>query len=176
MEKLTKRELISKVSQHTNFRKDVVEEIIDGLVDVAAEEIVNKGEFSIFEFISITSKKWSKSYSINNNESVPSRPRLVIKVSERLRNLWKFRLDELDGEQGVITKDNWRDADISLRNQRKSLRKEQLRNSNSGGSEDSEDDTHSTANHDGTVPINQIPRIPTQPINPVVRNDDEAPF
>lgn len=119
MGKLTKRELISKIAQHTDYRKDVVEEIIDGFVDVAAEEIVNKGEFGMLDFFTITPKEWTKSYTINNNEEVPQRPRLIIRVSERLRNLWKFRIDSLNGEQGVITKDNWREVDVSLRNSKK---------------------------------------------------------
>lgn len=106
----TKRELISKVSQHTKLNNAAVELVIEGLIDVAVEEIVNKGEFSIIELFSVTSKDWNKSYSINGNEKVPSRPRLIVKLSRRLRHLWKIRLDDLDGATDVITKDNWREV------------------------------------------------------------------
>lgn len=123
MSRLTRRELISKVSQHTNIRNDAVEQVINGLVDVAVEEIINDGEFNIIELFSVTSKEWNKSYSINNAEEVPSRPRLIIKISKRLRELWKFRIDILKGEKGVITKDNWRDAHKHLLKQEKSLKR-----------------------------------------------------
>lgn len=122
MSKLTRRELISKISQHTNIRKDAVEEVVNGLVDVAVEEIINDGEFNIIELFSITSKDWKKSYSINGETEVPNRPRLIIKLSRRVRDLWKMRIDVLKGEKGVITKDNWRDASKYLIENKKSLK------------------------------------------------------
>lgn len=123
MSKLTRRELIAKISQHTNIRKDAVEQVVDGLIDVAVEEIVNDGEFNIIELFSITSKDWNKSYSINNSKEVPSRPRLIIKLSRRVRDLWKMRIDMFKGEKGVITKDNWRDANKHVIESKKAARK-----------------------------------------------------
>lgn len=123
MSRLTRRELISKISQHTNIRKDAVEQVIDGLIDVAVEEIVNDGEFNLIELFSVTSKEWKKSYSINNSKDVPSRPRLIIKISRRVRDLWKLRIDMFNGEKGVITKDNWREANKHVLESKKAARK-----------------------------------------------------
>lgn len=107
-ESLTKRQIISEVSKHTNIRKDAVELILDGFTDIAVEEIVNKGEFRYNDLFTITSKDWNKSYTINGGNEVGQQSRLIIKLSAKIRELWKLRFNHFDGSSKVINRNNWR--------------------------------------------------------------------
>ena len=110
-----KRELIKKISQHTDIRADVVAIILDGFIDVVIEEIVNEGDFGLRQLFEVSSAEWG-SYSINSKHKVAKHTRLKISLSYAVRELWKARFSEFNGEKGHITKDNWRDI---LRSRRK---------------------------------------------------------
>ena len=108
-----KRDFIKRVSHHTNIRADVVEIILEGIIDVAIEEIVNSGEFNLRQLLEVSSAEWG-GYSIGDQE-VKSHRRLKITLSSSVRELWKARFSDFGGSIGKITKDNWRDI---LRNRR----------------------------------------------------------
>lgn len=110
-----KRELIKKISQHTDIRADVVAIILDGFIDVVIEEIVNEGEFGLRQLFEVSSAEWG-SYSINSKHKVAKHRRLKISLSHAVRELWKARFSEFNGEKGHITKDNWQEV---LRSRRK---------------------------------------------------------
>lgn len=106
MGRTPRRELISKISKHTDIRADVVEEVLQGFLDVAVEEIVNKGEFGVRDLFSVSSHEWSE-YSIGDKK-IDSHDRLKIRVSTKIRNLWKLRNSSEEYRDKYITKDNWR--------------------------------------------------------------------
>lgn len=106
----SKRDLVQRVARHVNIRVDVVEDVLNGLIDVSMEEVVNKGEFGISDLFMVEARDWA-GYKVGDSV-VPSRPRLVVTLAKKVKALWKFRWDVLDGETGIINKDNWRDVPI----------------------------------------------------------------
>lgn len=101
--KNSKKKLASRISIHTNVRTDIVEEILDGFIDIVVEDVVNKGEFVLTELFTITSKEWKSS----TYEKKPHR-RLVIKISHRINELWKMRHNIFNGSTEVINRNNWK--------------------------------------------------------------------
>lgn len=103
-----KRDFIKRVSHHTNIRADVVEMILDGIVDVAIEDIVNTGEFGLRQLFDVSAAEWG-GYNIGD-QKVNSHLRLKITLSSTVRDLWKARFSDFGGAVGRITKDNWREV------------------------------------------------------------------
>lgn len=89
MTKMTKRDFITSVSKRTNLRRDVVEDVFDGIVDTAIEEIINTGEFTMKDLFSITSRDW-KGYSLAGTEVKPQK-RLSVRLSEKIKEFWKIK-------------------------------------------------------------------------------------
>lgn len=102
---LTRNELVARISAHKNVRQDLVREVIEGLIDVATEEIVNRGTFVLRELVLFESKPWG-GYKMGDGVEVPQHKRLVVKVPQSLRVL--FKLNSKSHGQADITKDNWR--------------------------------------------------------------------
>lgn len=89
MAKMTKRDLITTVSKRTNLRRDVVEDVLEGIVDTAIEEIVNTGEFTLKDLFSVTFRNW-KGYSLAGTNIKPQK-RLSVRLSGKIKRLWKLK-------------------------------------------------------------------------------------
>lgn len=108
MSRIPRRTLISRISKHTDIRSDVVEEVLEGFLDVAVEEIIEKGEFGFKDLFSISSHAWGE-YSIGDKK-IESHSRLKIRISTKIRNLWKLKNSSEEYSKNYITKDNWKNV------------------------------------------------------------------
>lgn len=97
---------IRKISIHSGIRQDLVEHIMKSAVDVIMTEIVNTGKFNFLGLFNIKSKEW-KGYSLNGKR-VEEHQRLQVTLSKQLKELWKIRFEKFNGEDNVITENNWR--------------------------------------------------------------------
>lgn len=102
---LTKKELVTEISKTTRIRRDVVNEVFDGLVDVAMEELSNRGTFQILGLFSVYSTEW-KGYTSGTGAKITPHRRLRLKLSGNARMLFKMK----ERNPSVkITRDNWRE-------------------------------------------------------------------
>lgn len=96
--------LITRVSQHTDIRRDVTEMVVRGLIDVLASDIANDGAARLPYIMTVRNYDHS-----GNADSLPGvvRPskRLAVKISAGIRGLYlrKQREPELE-----IDENNWR--------------------------------------------------------------------
>ena len=97
---------IRKISIHPNIRQDIVEHIMKSAVDVIVVEIVNSGKFNFLDLFNIKSKEW-KGYSLAGKK-VEDHQRLSVTLSKTIKELWKIRFQEFNGDNTVINEDNWR--------------------------------------------------------------------
>lgn len=102
----TRNELVSAISKDADVRADVVKDVIDSFINVAIEEIANKGTFNINNFVKISSYKWA-GYTAGRGYEVPEHRRLSVKLAASVRNLFKLKNDDPELE---ITRSNWRDV------------------------------------------------------------------
>lgn len=100
-------ELIDEISRHCDVRIDVVREVMDAFVDVAVEQIVNNGKFTVPRLFRVKRflHSGSDSQALGLKE-VPERYRLSVSLSGTLRNIAKRAQDYPDL---VIDRNNWRD-------------------------------------------------------------------
>lgn len=105
----TKRELIQRISDVTHIRSDVVQEVLEGLVDVAIEELCsNDGHFRIAELMSVGPEQ-VKAYE-NKLGYVPAHKRLRIRLSQLPKIMYKIQQDHFVDAPGTITAENWREV------------------------------------------------------------------
>lgn len=97
---------IRKISIHSNIRQDLVEHIMKSAVDVILVEIVNKGKFNFLGMFNVKSKEW-KGYSLGGRK-INDHQRLSVTLSKTVKELWKIRFQEFDGDDTVIDENNWR--------------------------------------------------------------------
>lgn len=105
---MTRRALVREISKGTLVKPDAVEDVLDRFIDIAIEEIANKGVFSMENFFSIYPVQF-KGYKLAGKE-IPDHERLRVKLSKKIRDLRKLKLGELEDEDGIIGRDNWRKA------------------------------------------------------------------
>lgn len=111
--KKSKANIVSRIADHVNLRYQIVEEVLDGLIDIVIDDIMNEEEFYLRDMFSVSVSEWKKNYQIDKNNSkrsavVKSHRRLMPKMSSKILKLWKIRNNEFHGEKGIITKDNWK--------------------------------------------------------------------
>lgn len=104
---MKREKIVRQIAQDLYLREDVVDEVLERWTDIAVEEIVNTGEFRFYRLFHVTSMKY-KAYE-GGMGHVPAHWRLKIKLSEGVRRLFKMRFSKFSGEDGHITRDNWRD-------------------------------------------------------------------
>lgn len=99
------RRLVSEVSKHTQIRRDVVELVVRGVIDIIASDIANKGGARIPFVLTVKNyEHQGHKNGIGGTEIKPS-DRLAVKISYGIRRLWKRH-----NEEGLeITPNNWRD-------------------------------------------------------------------
>lgn len=98
--------LIKKISKKMMLREDVVEDVVEEFVNEMIAETILNGEFSIKNFFTIKSYKWS-GYSQSHRETpVDDHYRLKVKISENLRLLFKFFGPNSDNPN-IVNSDNW---------------------------------------------------------------------
>lgn len=98
--------LVSEISVHKNIRADVVEDVLDGLVDVAIEEIVNTGEFYLRGLLTVKSSHYRG--FMGGKGEVPAQQRINASLGRAVKTLWKIRHNVFGGATGKITRENWR--------------------------------------------------------------------
>jgi len=143
---------IKKISEHSNIRQDVVEMIVNSMLDVMVEEIINEGKFSFLGLIHIKSKEW-KGYSFGKGQKIDNHQRLTISLSKHLKELWKIRFNQFNGEKDVIDRNNWRDIykEYGLKPRNRKSKDNQLTSEKS----------------------NNEPTEKTDPYNPFLHDDEE---
>lgn len=102
----TRNELVSAISKDADVRVDVVKDVLDSFINVAIEEIANKGTFNIKNFVKISSYPWA-GYTAGRGYEVPKHYRLSVKLAASVRNLFKLKNEDPELE---ITRSNWRDV------------------------------------------------------------------
>lgn len=94
------RLLIDEVADHVGIRRDVVEEVLNGFYDIAAERILNERKFMIKGIVSI--------HAITTKNGLRKEPHLQYRarVSSALKKILKKTEDNPDLE---VNRSNWRD-------------------------------------------------------------------
>lgn len=100
---ITRRKLASRISIETDIRQDIVEQVLEGLTKVATEEIVETGDFKMSGLFTITTTEWKRGYVVGGHNVAPHK-RLIIKLSTRIRQLWKQRDNEIPNTNKTINK------------------------------------------------------------------------
>lgn len=100
---LSRRKLASKISQDTDIRVDVVEEVLVSFTGIMIEELVNKGFFKMRSLFTIEGKQWGETKTLNG-DIIPSRKRFTVKLSPYLKDLYKLKQQTPEIK---INKDNW---------------------------------------------------------------------
>lgn len=123
--KYPKRDLVKAVSEHTNIRADIVEIILDGFVDVAVEDLMNKGEFSLQSLFNVKSHDWGE-YTFGDGQVSPPKKRLKIRLAHKLHELWKIKEKFFKDSPYAINRHNWKDIyrDYSTKRAKKVDKKE----------------------------------------------------
>lgn len=104
-----KHELIQRISDVTDIRSDVVQDVLDGLVSVAMEEICsNDGHFRIPDLLTISPES-VKGYQTKLS-TIPPHKRLRPKLSSIPKIMYKIQQDQFADEPDIITAENWRDV------------------------------------------------------------------
>lgn len=106
MAKMTNREFMAEVSKRTNLRRDIVEDVFQSAVDIAIEQIVNTGEFTMKDLFTVTSKNY-KGYSLAGTE-VPPQKRLAIRLSARIKSFWKLKNSRYPDSE--FSRNEWEEA------------------------------------------------------------------
>ena len=104
--KTDRQKLVRSIAKDLSLRNDVVEDVLNRLTDIAIEDIVNNGEFSIKNFFSINSSKW-KSYKLNGKE-IKSHFRLKVRISRKLKELY-HNFGKNSENYGLLNRNNWKD-------------------------------------------------------------------
>lgn len=106
---LPKHKLAQRITHVTNIRQDVVEEVLEGLVSVAIEEICsNDGHFRLSEFFTIEPES-VKGYTTKLSV-VPPHKRLRVRLSEIPKIMYKIQQDQFPNDPDIITAANWREV------------------------------------------------------------------
>lgn len=108
MGKLSKRDFVTVVSKRTNLRRDVVEDVFDGIIDTAIEEIVNNGGITVKDLFSVTSREWGEYVGIDGQVVAPHK-RLSIKLSEKIRKFWKMKSNDFP-DTGYLSREQLEEA------------------------------------------------------------------
>lgn len=110
--RLSRSEIISEVARNTNLRRDVVEIVYEGLIDVAVSELVNKGTLRILDTFDVSTKEWGKSPVTGT-----AAPRLIVRVTRPVREF--IREIRMGRFKSKVTPTNWRDHYYSITQQKK---------------------------------------------------------
>lgn len=128
MTSLKKEIIVRQIAKDLYLREDVVEEVLDRFVDIAIEEIVNKGEFRVHRLLSVSVSDY-KAYRAGKGD-VPAHQRLRVRLSDGIHSLFKLRMGKFNGDTSTITRDNWRDFLGSNLQKKRTLNKALSPNSN----------------------------------------------
>lgn len=106
-----REDLIKEISYETLVRESVVEEVLEKFVDIAVEQIVNEGSFSLRGLFSINEYE-TKGGKIVPGQSKPleARKTLRVKLSTNIKNLYTLQQGRFSDKPFFINRDNWKSA------------------------------------------------------------------
>lgn len=99
------RLVVDEVADHVGLRRDVVEKVLNGFYDVAAERILNERKFTIKGIVSI--------HAITTKNGIRKEPHLQYRA--RVSSLLKKILKKTEDDPSLIVdKSNWRNIAAKL--------------------------------------------------------------
>lgn len=101
----SKDDLITEISRDVQIKREVVKIILESFINIAIREIVTKGDFLLKDLFSVKTAKW-KGYEAGNGQTVPDHTRLRIKISDKVRRLYKYQ----QKAKAPINQHNWQTA------------------------------------------------------------------
>lgn len=102
-----REQLVKRIAKDLYLREDVVADVLDRFVDIAVEEIVNRGEFKLTRLFSVSSVAY-KGYESGKGYVAPHE-RLKVRLSHGVSRLFQLRQKAYGGSTEVIDRDNWRE-------------------------------------------------------------------
>lgn len=114
--KVTKKEMISEISNELNIRSEVVEVVLNKFIDVTIEKIVNNEEFSLMNVFSVSSHREGNAvipanpHSGTESKKIVNRKKLRSRLSRTLRTLYRLQNDQFPDKPYIVNRNNWRDA------------------------------------------------------------------
>ena len=108
---MSKREIISEISEVTNLKPVVVKSVIDAFSDIMIRESVITGKFNLSNCFSVKTNIRSarKQYNVYKDkfENYPETEVLSITLSKKIRNFHRWKQRHEFNEENGLTAEDW---------------------------------------------------------------------
>lgn len=106
-----KKKIVSEIAEDLYLKDAVVEAVIDRFIDIAVEEVVQKGSFRIPFFLTVSTTEY-RGFQAGKGD-VPPQKRLKVSISDGVRKLFHHQQSGATG--ATVTRDNWKSRISDLR-------------------------------------------------------------
>lgn len=108
---ITKKEILHEISNNTELRYDIVEQVFNNLQDIMIREIILKEKFVFPNVFSVSSYEKPKRKGFNKrlNKVVTYPPTnvLTIKLSNKVKYFQRWKMRNINNKKYNVTPENW---------------------------------------------------------------------
>lgn len=109
---MSKKEIISEISEVTQLKKEVVESVLKAFTDIFIREVVLKGKFTLTNCFSVLTKqrKARKQYNVTKGsfEEFPETKILTIRLSKKILSFHRWKERHEYNEKHGLTVEDWK--------------------------------------------------------------------